>query len=106
VLRELGPLSAHPVDEVIDQRRDVLAAREEALLAGQAVDLAFQHEDGVHLANRLEGDRRDRGPLRVARLRSDVGELEQLAPRMRPARRLPSTTLAGSNACAMASPKE
>src|SRR5207247_5812794 len=49
--RERGPLLFHPIDEIVDQRRDIPAACGQALLGRQAVDGAFQHEDGVHLAN-------------------------------------------------------
>jgi hypothetical protein len=52
-----------------------------------AVDLSFQHEDGVDPANRLEGDRRDYGRGLAARLRGDVGKLEELASRVRPTAR-------------------
>ena len=62
-----------------------LAARRHALLGRAAVDGALQREDGVELLNRLESDRRDRRRLPLARFRSDVGKLEQLASRMRPA---------------------
>jgi hypothetical protein len=85
VARELGPLPFHPIDQITDQRRDVPAARAHALRGRGAIDRALEHEDGVHLPNRLEGDRRDRGRLLLARLRGDVGKLEQLASRVRPA---------------------
>src|SRR3546814_14590958 len=48
-------------------------------------DLALEGEDGVDAPDRLEGDRRDDERLAAARLRSDIGEDEELAPRMRPA---------------------
>jgi len=60
------------------------AADRETLAGGEAVDLAFGVEDQVDALDRLEGERRDDGELAV-RLGGDVGEHEELAPRMRPA---------------------
>jgi hypothetical protein len=53
----LAPLPFHPFDEIIDQRRDLYAARGHALRGRQAVDRALQHEDGAELLNCLESDR-------------------------------------------------
>jgi hypothetical protein len=80
------------LDEIIEQRRDLSAACGHAL---QAVDRAFQHKDGVELLNRLESERRDRGRLLVARLRGDVGKLEQLA------RMLAISPISSLSACSM-----
>src|SRR5262249_8506201 len=74
--RELAPLPFHPIDEIIDQGRDVLAARCHASCRRQTIDRAFQREDGIELPNHLESDRRNRGRLLLARFRSDVGKLE------------------------------
>jgi|SRR6516164_8896166 len=87
-LREIKVYLKPTIDEIVDQRHDIPAPCGQALLGRQAVDGTFQHEDGVHLANGFEGDRRDRGRLPFARLRDNVGKLEQLASRMRPASRL------------------
>jgi hypothetical protein len=76
VTRELAPLPFHPIDEIIDQGRDVFAARGHAGFRRQTIDRAFQREDGIELLKRLESDRRNRGRLLLARFRSDVGKLE------------------------------
>ena len=56
VARELGALSSEPRDEVAELRRDVLAARGEALLRRQSIDFAFQHEHSVDLLDSFECD--------------------------------------------------
>jgi hypothetical protein len=52
-----------------------------------SIDLALDGEDRVHAPDRLDGKRRDDRQL-AARFGGDVGQHEELAPRMRPARRL------------------
>jgi hypothetical protein len=42
VARELAPLALHPIDEIVDQRRDVFAADGCARFGRQAIDRAFQ----------------------------------------------------------------
>ena len=78
---------AHPVFEIGDERRDALAAHREALGGRAAVDLALDVEDRVDALDRLERQRRDDGEL-AARLGGDIGQHEELAPTMRPARGL------------------
>ena len=83
----LARSAPHPSLQIGDERRDAGAASREALVGGEAVDLALDVEDRVDALDRLEGERRDDGEL-AARLGGDVGEHEELAPRMRPAGRL------------------
>src|SRR5205085_1658962 len=75
---ELGALLAQPALQGDHERTTALVARGEALLRRQAVDLALDGEQGVDALHRFERDRR----------LADAGEVEKLAPRMRPACRL------------------
>lgn len=79
VARELGPFPFHPIDQVIDQRGDVIPAHGKSLIGRQSVDRPFEHENGINLPNRLEGDRRDDRRRLATRLRGDVGKLKELA---------------------------
>jgi len=56
-----GPLTAHPVFELADQRRNAGRAHRQARLCGQSVDLALDREDRVDLAYGLR--HRDFGHL-------------------------------------------
>jgi len=80
--REPGTLAAHPVLKRRDQRRDPNLSYREPLFRGQAVDFAFDIEDRVDPADRFD---------RQWRLRH-IGEHEQFAPSMRPARRFGNRT--------------
>ena len=66
-------------------------AHGQTLFRGKSVDLALNVEDRIDAFDRLQGERRDRALLAkrlVARVADDVGEHEELAPRMAPARSL------------------
>src|SRR5262249_19723399 len=86
--RELGAFACHPVDELMNQRCNFPAARGKSLIGRQPVIRSFSHEATVDLAHRLECHGRERRGLGIARLRSNVRQLEELAPRMCPACRL------------------
>ena len=81
---ELGALLAQPGLQRDDERPAALVAHGGALLRRQAVDLALDGEQRVDALDRLDGDRRLVEPR----------EIEELAPRMRPARRLDDRRLA------------
>jgi hypothetical protein len=84
--REPGPLAVHPGFEVGDQRRDLRLPDGETCVGVVAVDRALGVEDGVDAGDGLAGERRDRRRLGTAAGGGgDVGELEELAPGMRPA---------------------
>ena len=76
--RHPAPLLSHPGSEFGDQRGDLRLPYGEALLGGQAVDRPLGVEYRIDPPHRLGSQRRA----------IDFGELEQLAPAMRPARRL------------------
>src|SRR5690606_13045427 len=76
--RETGALRAQPRLERGHERPGALGADCEAPLGSDAVDLALEREQCVDALHRLDRDRR----------LLDRGELVELAPRMRPARRL------------------
>ena len=75
---ELGVLLAQPVAQGFDQRAAALLADALALVGRQAVDLALDGEQRIDASDRFDGDRRLGEP----------GQVEELAPRMGPARRL------------------
>ena len=55
---------------------------------GKAIDRALDLEQGVDALHRFECDRRDRGCVFAAQgICGNVGELEKLAPGVRPAKR-------------------
>jgi hypothetical protein len=78
VARHAGALFTHPDLEPGDEGCDLLLSHGQALIGGQAVDGALGCEDRVDPPHRLGGERGT----------GDLGELEQLAPAMRPARGL------------------
>jgi hypothetical protein len=83
VARQLGALDAHPSFERRDQIDADLAPHAQALVGVPAVGLALDVEDGVDAPDRLQGDRRDRrGVLATSRIGGDVGQFEELAPRV------------------------
>ena len=87
--RETGALAAHPGLELGDQRGDLGLPDRETGAGVEAVDRPLGVEDGVDADDRLAGERRDRRRLLAAAGGGgDVGELEELAPAMRPAQRL------------------
>src|SRR6202040_2655676 len=77
-----GALLAQPSLQCDHERPAALVAHAQALLRRQAVDLALHGEQGVYPLDRRDGDRRLGEP----------GEIEELAPRVRPARRLDDWT--------------
>ena len=74
--RELRPLGAHPLLEILDDRRDLLLAHGETLYGWQAVDRLPPCEAGVDLGDGCERNRRDDDRLLAGRLRCDVGGLK------------------------------
>ena len=73
-----SPLAAHPGLQLVHQRPDVFGAGGQALLRRSAVDVPLEIEDGVDPTHRLERDR----------YLGHVGQHVELAPAVRPARRL------------------
>ena len=72
-----------------DERRRGLAPHAQSILGARAVDVALDGEDGVDARDRFQRDGRDRRRVLAApRVGGDVGQLEELAPRMAPAQRL------------------
>jgi len=71
---QLAAVLPHPCLELGDKRRDVLPAHGQALLGRQSVDGALGIKDRVDAPHRLDGKRGMR----------DLGQLEQLAPAVRP----------------------
>jgi hypothetical protein len=71
---QLAAALAHPGLELGDQRRDVLPAKDEPRCGGQVVNGALGVKDGVDPPHRLDGERGAQ----------QLGQLEQLAPAMRP----------------------
>lgn len=78
-----------PVFEFGHQRPADLPADGQAFLRPAAVDGALDGQHGVDVLHRLQGQRRDvRGPLALGPAPGrggDVGQFEELAPRVRPA---------------------
>ena len=85
--RQPGPLGPHPLVEIGDEPSKPLAADREPLRGRQTIDLALDGEDRVDTFDRFDSQRRDRRQL-AAGLGGDVGQDEELAPGVRPARRL------------------
>ena len=84
VTGQAGTLVAHPPLEIRDHRRDHLEARAHA----GAIDGALGIEDRIDVTDGLQRQRRDRWRgLCASRARGDVGQLVELASRMRPAER-------------------
>ena len=75
---ELGALFAQPSLQRDDERTALRAAHAQAFLQGDAIDLSLDREQGINALDRFDSDRRLVEP----------GELEEVAPRMCPARRL------------------
>jgi hypothetical protein len=73
---ELGALFARPDVQCKDERAALLAAHPQAFLLRDAIDLALDREQGINALNRFDGNRRLVEP----------GDLEEVAPRMCPAR--------------------
>ena len=92
VARQLAPFLAHPGFQRGDQRRAVLLAHGQPLIGRQPVDGALDVEQGIDALHRLQRDRRDdrwRAALGLAAGPGlDIGEIEELASGMGPARRL------------------
>ena len=86
---ELGALFAQPSLQRDDERTAALVTHAQAFLWGDAVDLALDGEQGVDALNRFNGNRCLVEPRQV----------EELAPRMCPARRLDDGTR--STTCAI-----
>ena len=78
VLGDPGALLAQPGLQRDDERSAALVAHARTLLRRQAVDLALDGEQGIDALDRLDRDRR----------LVDPRQIEELAPRMRPAGRL------------------
>ena len=98
VARQLTPFLAHPCFERGDQRRGLFVANGKPPIGRQTVDGALDLEQGVDPPDCFEGDRRDNSRGSVLGLASgiglNIGEDEELAPRMAPARRLQDGTRA------------
>ena len=85
---ELGAFGTEPLLQFGDQRRHRCLTRGETLGRGFAVDGTFCVKDRINGPDRLGRDRRDhRCSLAPLQLGRDVGQLEELAPGMRPAQR-------------------
>jgi len=84
--REPAAFATHPSLEGGDQRRDPDLSDGMPLPGGQAVDVAFDRKDLIDPAHHLDGQRRPR--FRRGQALGNIGEHEQLAPPMSPARRL------------------
>jgi len=78
VTRQPGAFGAHPPFEFTDERPDPFRAEREPLRGGDAVDLALDREDLVNAAHGFDGQRRF----------AEIGQHEEFAPAMAPARRL------------------
>ena len=82
----------HIIVERFDQRSDTLLAHGAALLRGEAIDLALDLEQGVHLPDDLNRNGRQNERLVARRLAAgglfDISEDEERASAMAPARRL------------------
>src|SRR6266851_7176181 len=76
--RQPGTLGTHPSFKVGDEQRHALLARRQPVTGRTTVDLALDGEDRVDAAHRLQRDGRFAG----------VGDDEELAPAVSPARRL------------------
>ncbi|MCY1301405.1 hypothetical protein D9M70_510160 [compost metagenome] len=82
-----------PVAQVADERQAVPASTLQALVGGKSVDLPLDVEQGIHPFDGFKCHRRDRrGVLSALGIHGDVGQHEELAPRVRPAERLRQRT--------------
>ncbi len=92
VARELGGFLAYPGMEAGDERRALFLARGLASLGAEPIEGTLDLEQGVDTLDRLQRHRREdcrRFALGLARsVGLDVGQDEELAARMAPARRL------------------
>ena len=91
--RELRELRAQVDVKILDQRPAHSSPRSHPFLGALAIDRALDLEHRVDAAHDLDGDRRQNyfifARSFAAQIALDVCELEELASRMRPARRLP-----------------
>jgi hypothetical protein len=72
-----------------DERRTPLLTHDKAFGCGEAIDIAFDVEQEINAFDGLEGNRRERRRgLSSTGIGGDVGQHEELAPRMAPAERL------------------
>jgi len=90
---ELGALFAQPDVQCKDERAALLAAHPQAFLLRDAIDLALDREQGINALNRFDGDRRLVEPR----------ELEEVAPRMCPARCLDDCSMSTSRSSSCSS---
>ena len=89
--RQASPFFAHPTFQSRHERGGVLAPRRSSLGRGMAVHRALDGEQLVHAPHSLERQGRHDGHLLLsasARRGFDVGQLEELSPRVSPARGL------------------
>ena len=84
--RQTRPFRAHPGLEIVHELQRPLPAHAEALARRQAIDGPLDREDRVHPPDRLEGEWGDDRQLATC-LCGNVGQDEELAPGMTPARR-------------------
>jgi len=82
VARQPGALGTHPLFKVGDERPDALLARRQAVAGRVSVDVALDGEDRIDAAHRLQ---RHRSPNALG---AGIGDDEELAPAVAPARRL------------------
>ena len=86
--RQAGTLLPQPGFQGGHKRRALLLADAQPLVGGKAIDAALDIEQHIDALDRLQRDRRDRGCLLAAPgIGGDVGQLEELPPRMRPTQR-------------------
>src|SRR3954453_23310609 len=78
--RTLGP---HPCLEVVDEKHGPLPASKETLRSRDAIDLALDRKERIDALDGFDCERGDDGQL-PARFCGDVGEHEELAPRVGP----------------------
>jgi hypothetical protein len=78
VARQAGAFRPHPFFQLADERSDALLARRDTRGRRAAIDLALDGEDRIDAPDRLARQRRH----------AQIGQLEELAPPMAPARRL------------------
>ena len=87
---EAAALFAHPGLQLFDERRRQGLAHGEPLGGRAAVDVALDGKDAVDALHSLERQRRDDDTLAgfSLQLGGDIGEFKEVAPRVRPARRM------------------
>lgn len=79
-----------PSLQIVDERQAFLVATSQALIGRKPVDLPLDIEQAVDPFDGFERHRRDRrGVLSTLGVCGNVGEHEELAPRVGPAKRLP-----------------